>query len=584
MMDRLHVTACLTALLLILADSNISWPQAPAKGGESAKGGKKQTPALTADQQRALENLDRIALEARQIDNVATRTDLQSLIGDAVWDFDQSNARNIFLDAIKNARNIEDKRKSAALQTAVIKRIWSRDRTLAENLMKQLSEADSQKKEEASGDFGLSAQFGMKSGDPLAEQKLDLATSLLEENTGAAAELIAASLQKDVTFSGINLLSQLKSKDPETANQIFRGAVSQLPSMPATGAITAAIAMGNYVSPSCALCSQTTADAALAGPYYTAALQSLRRSLGQAYSPPPVKPELQARLVQYFHEMQAMLALTLSKFATPQDMAELETIYQQQLKTLEPGKQQKLQALRQMQNTTNRFDDLMQKMQSLPDQEQRDKALFSLVQAALRQEPAANSSNDLEETVEKIQSKELHDKAWSMLKSREVDQLAQSGELERAYALATKLTDPTIRAKALRKVFLAVKAQGSQVIRAADVLQQGLESLAKADASIESTQLMFTVSSDFANLKDFEGAFKALQASAESLGRLKRTDFEQTNTEAIANTLFDYRNTFGRLGGVDFDRAIFLAQSIKWREFKLAAEIATCRSILSRKA
>jgi hypothetical protein len=74
-----------------------------------------------------------------------------------------------------------------------------------------------------------------------------------------------------------------------------------------------------------------------------------------------------------------------------------------------------------------------------------------------------------------------------------------------------------------------------------------------------------------------------LESAAENLGRLKRIDFEQTNTEAIANSLFDYRNTFGRLGSVDFDRAMFLAHGIKWREFRLAAEIASCRSILSRK-
>ena len=575
-----HFKAGLTALMFVLSNSCICGAQVPTK---TTKGGKK-TPALTATQQRALENLDRIALEARQIDNAAIRTDLQSLIGDALWDFDTANARNIFIDAFKNARNIEDKRKAAAVQTAVIKHIWTRDRALAETLMKQLADVDPQKTEAASGDFGLAAEFGMKSGDPSSQQKLELARSLLEDNSGAAAELIAASLQNEVNFAGINLLSQLRPKDPELANSIFRDALNQLTNLPTTGAVMAAIAMGNYVTPTCTLCSQTAPVSSLAGPYYQAGLQVLRRSVGQTYTPPPVRRDLQDRLVQYFHEMQALLALTLTRFAGPSDIPALESIYRQQSQTLEPSKQQKLQALQQMQKVTNKLDDLVDKAEKVPDQEQRDKALFSLVTAAVRQRSVGDSLTDLEATVEKIQSKELHDKAWSLIKSGEVEQLIQTGQLDGAYTLASKLPDPTIRAKALRNVSRAVARNGSQVLRSSDVLAQALESLGKAEVAIETVQLMFNISSDLVNLKDYEGAFKALEVATQSLGKLKKTDFEQTNTEAVPFNLFDYRNTFGRLGTVDFDRTMFVAQTIKWREFRLAAEIAACRSILSRQA
>ena len=74
---------------------------------------------LSPAQQQGLENLDRIALEARQIDNPLIRTDLQALIGDALWDFDKANARKIFLDAFKNARAIEPLRRYQCLVACI---------------------------------------------------------------------------------------------------------------------------------------------------------------------------------------------------------------------------------------------------------------------------------------------------------------------------------------------------------------------------------------------------------------------------------------------------------------------------------
>ena len=93
---------------------------------------------------------------------------------------------------------------------------------------------------------------------------------------------------------------------------------------------------------------------------------------------------------------------------------------------------------------------------------------------------------------------------------------------------------------------------------------------------------MFKIAGDLINLKDYDRAFDALQSSSGSLGGLDKSYFEQTS-RAAPNSLFDYRGTFGRLGKLDFDKTMFLAQSIKWREFRLAAEIATCRSVLSKR-
>jgi hypothetical protein len=575
-------TIWLATIILLLTVSGTSLAQNSSPQKNVRPETKKSAPVLSLTQQRGLENLDRIALEARQVDNPAIRADLQALIGDALWDFDKRNARNIFVDAFKNARSLEDRREAATVTTIVVKHVWARDRALAEELMKQLSESKDPNPE-STKDSGVSAQFGMQSSDPTAQQKIDLARDLVEEDPAAAADLIEKTLAREVSFAGIAILNQLKTSDPERANRIFVRAVSQLQSMPATSAVLAAIAMADYVSPTCSVCQQQSSDATITRNFYAAGLRTLRRSLGESFAPPPVKRELQDRLVQYFHQMQAMLALTLSRFAAPADVSELQAIYRQQMQTLEVRKQQTLQALEQSQKAPDKLTELIQKVESIPDQEQRDLGMYNLVTLALRQDVTEDILKRLEEKAETIESKSLHDKAWSLLKLREIEKLTKAAEFDRAHVLSVRLPDPTIRARALRGLSLAVIRKGSATLHGPELLSEALDSLNRADISIERSQIMFKISGDFVNLRDYDRAFGALQLSTASIAQLERKDFAETTREAVPNSLFDYSGTFGRLGSVDFDKSMFLAQAIKWREFRLAAEIATCRSVLNRR-
>src|SRR5436190_3414009 len=573
---------CLVAVGMALVMSTVSLGQVSAGRNDNKKPVGKDARSLTEIERRGLENLDRIALEARQIDNSAIRTELQSLIADALWDFDRPHARDIFLDAFRNARALADKGQAAVAQTQVIKRVWVRDHAWAEELMKQLPVTNPDTKNDPQGDFGLSSQFGMKSASPVNQQKLELARELLETDSSAAGDLIGASLKNDVNFAGVNLLAQLRAKNPAAADGIFERAVQQLPTMTQPAGIMTAIAMGDYLAPSCGFCS-TAADAPPAGAYYASALKMLRSSLGQPIAPPPVKRELQDRLAQYYHEMQATLALTLSKFAGPTDLPQLEAIYQQQVQNLEPLKQRKLELLHNMQQSSDRFEDLRKTADTISDSDERDQAMLTLVQGAMAQNPSDERLAKLAELIEKIQSRDIHDKAWTLLKRLEVTRLTRAGKFDDAYALAIRLTDDTIRAQALRELALAVAQKGSQTLTSEAVLSSAIEALNKADDSIEKSRLMFRLTADFVNLKNYERAFDALRSSTAIMASLKREDFDDTNKSPAPNSIFDYRSTFGRLGSVDFDRAMFLAQAIKWREFRLAAEIATCQSVLGKK-
>ena len=75
------------------------------------------------------------------------------------------------------------------------------------------------------------------------------------------------------------------------------------------------------------------------------------------------------------------------------------------MRTLEPRKQQALQVLEQTQKASDKFDYLSSKVESITDQGQRDAALTSLVQLALRQDLTPELAGKLEEKIATIESK-----------------------------------------------------------------------------------------------------------------------------------------------------------------------------------
>jgi len=577
-----HLKICLLVIGLNLIGVSAFAVKAQTAGPNSAQIKKKRPPSLSPIQQRALETLDSLSMQARQIDNPAVRAELQSLIADALWDFDRPTARNIFIDAFKNARRLEDPDEMTAAQTEILRHVWRRDRALAEDLMKQLSTAAKEKGDGVGRDFGLSSQFGMQNSDPAVQQRLELAKSLIEGDPAAAAELISYSLQREVSFAGINQLKRLKATHPETADSIFGRAVTELQSLQPTAAVTAAIAMADYLSPTCSVCSQKSPNPAILAAYFPAALRVLRRSIGEVPRPAPLKPDLQQRVVQYFHEMQALLALTLSRFADPVELGELQGIYAERIQTLTPLKQRTMQAVEQQQKSSDRFADLFHNAETIAEPDQRDIALANVAQLVLRQDLDEKLLERLEEKIELIQSKPLHDKLWSLLKFRQVEKHIKAEELDRAYTSSLKLPDPVIRAKALRLLAAAVAKKSSERLTTSGLLIEAFESLKKSEPSIERSQIMFRITSDFIELKDYDQSFATLENSSASLEGLKESDFRETARGAVPNSLFDYRGTFGRLGRIDFDTTLFVAESIKWREFRLAAQIVACRSVLSR--
>jgi hypothetical protein len=279
--------------------------------------------------------------------------------------------------------------------------------------------------------------------------------------------------------------------------------------------------------------------------------------------------------------MQAMLAMMLTKLANPADAAELQKIYREQAQLLDSKRQQLLSAVGQIQQAPDKFSAAFSAAESLTDNDQRDAALSKLVEIALSQNSTDDFHQQLEDKISAIGPGALHDRAWSLLKIREVRKDIKDGKLEDAYGLSLRLPDRFVRAQALREVSMKLNVKSDLSLNAADILSQALQSAESASSSIERTGFMFKIVGNFVGLKENERAFDALLLSSTTVAQLSRDDFQKLPVSKVPTSLFDFAGTFGKLGSVDFEKTMQVAQGIKWREFRLAAEISTCRSILS---
>src|SRR5438045_9359073 len=122
--------------------------------------------------------------------------------------------------------------------------------------------------------------------------------------------------------------------------------------------------------------------------------------------------------------------------------------------------------------------------------------MLTLVQGAMAQNPSDERLAKLAELIEKIQSRDIHDKAWTLLKRLEVTKLTRAGKFDDAYALAIRLTDDAIRAQALRELALAVAQEGSHTLTSEAVLCAAIEALNKTDDSIADARLILRPTAD----------------------------------------------------------------------------------------
>jgi tetratricopeptide (TPR) repeat protein len=562
-------------------------PKQAAQKGAAKRAKQAKDVATDQAQQTAIYTLEEAVASARQLENPFTKIHLQTLVAEALWSTNESRAREIFIQALSDAADTDDAVKAQLLQRDVIKRAWLKSPALGRQLMEKAAAGQTQQTQGVAAPQTtptLAVQFGMKSPDPLAQQQLLLGGALIQDDPEAAAKLIRQGAESGATFALANYLMQLREKNPTLSDDIFLETLNRLPSMQTSAALSIAVSMTDYVSPNCALCpQQQIASDRVGRAYYAVTLSLLRRSVGQ---PVPIMSEqqsAQARVEQLQRQAQAMLAMRLTDLArryNAPEGAELQAIYQDAFEKINPRLKPTIDLMERTQRSDDRFETAFHEVESIPDQSQRDETLVRLVEIALQKGLDGEGLARLEQKIEKIKTPALHDRARSLFDLRQIEIAIKSKDVERALKLCERLPSGVMRAGALADVASALQRAGDRA-RALEVLGESLRQADKADGSLDRSATIFKIVSSFVSLKDDAQSFEALLTAADSLSRLRGDDFSKSQSdEVMPEKEFDFGTSFGRLAKVDFNRSLQIAQTIRWRELRLPAEIAVCRSVL----
>lgn len=182
-----------------------------------------------------------LATEARSYKNLALRARVFAQAADALWEADNATARSLFVRAWEAAEagdaegpsvNTKDvpkgvsvaylaglkKRDGNDLRVEVLIRASRRDRSLREQFLTKLK---SETVRDSSDAKNTSLSHDVFSGSEANLKRLLVARNLLAAGEVAAAKEVAAPALTEVTARSINFLSELRVKDPATADKIF---------------------------------------------------------------------------------------------------------------------------------------------------------------------------------------------------------------------------------------------------------------------------------------------------------------------------------------------------------------------------
>ncbi|MGB8510268.1 MAG: hypothetical protein WCD76_17965, partial [Pyrinomonadaceae bacterium] len=200
---------------------------------------------LSAEGRRALMVLIETAGEARRFDNSEQSAQVQTLVADALWVFDETTARAIFQRAWTAATQSDladnnnragnnsrgqtlnvsaDSAANASINTdareAVIAAAARRDRGLAEKFLRELN--DSNLKRDASVESN--AGYGRRSPTLLrvAAQRLKVARELLESGAyEEAAEMAAPAVAVGASADLMRFVLNLRDEEPRVADMLY---------------------------------------------------------------------------------------------------------------------------------------------------------------------------------------------------------------------------------------------------------------------------------------------------------------------------------------------------------------------------
>jgi len=534
---------------------------------------------ITPQKEQAISILNDLFVKTIEFADDKTRINTQAQIADALWEYDQQNARRQFTESFLSIERIEDEERSfplfdspkSFLRIGLLRLIAKRDADLAERLIKDVLKTPTKNDQ----------SLPIKKQSVRGNLYLNLANELIPTDPRRAADLIPKGFNSGFGTELIGALKFLGREESEVADKLLRQALSEIQPNPERPMMDLFI-IGQYFIPD----------------YKDPASHNNNEWNDDSSNPSqPIKPGLvepllnfafkavtiesaneqkrmsdakkQKRMVMFDLIDQGTVAWLLPLFEKHQpERAAFIRSYLGQIEDAIPTPVR--QAMNTHQPTT---------VKELLDEAQTKKKHFDKDLLYAEAARKAKSAGDFDQAIaitEKLSDKSMGMDVSSILNSATINAI-DKGDVDAAYRYAKEISDPFDRAKALCKIALK-SFEKRDLQRDYELINEAENLIAMSGSASEKVFPLLNVAAVVTAINPARG-FEAVNTAIEAINQIYSATSERGRMGFILDSA-TFDNSLGVLARTDFQRALRLALAITESEVSALAQLAVCRGAL----
>lgn len=521
--------------------------------------------------QQALLMLKGVVAEAQKLDVSVMKVKTLSQVADALWEYDQTQARRLFTDAFASIGLINSD-KSKALDRQLLNRESGKVLELRRGLLELTARRDAKLAEELRNtldDPSKDDSKGSKTTPPSEKEMLAWASAIGASKTQPeqTARFVNSYLSSGISRTLVAGLSGIHHQNPSLADQLFNNAVQ-----------VARIRQN------------TTGDVAILAEYilhheYMSAEEQKRTAIGgflifvlegaalKAAAGNPVSTEARENQEEY-----SMLQGLLPFFNL--NMPDKIPIIENRMGILRialAGTQDKTSSSLPQTRTA---DDWVKVAERLPRGKEKDRAFMQAARAAFH-EGDIDRAISLAEKIDDEGARSLtHSNALQQASLKSLD----TGSIEEAHRLAQGIGYMPIRVDTFLKITDKLRVK-KELARALEILEEIWGYTIKSDNSYSKAQALLVLTAMMTK-QDAERGFEFLRATIRTIDQVDPT-LPDLNSKILKASSFaldelSFSEPFSLLSRIDFERTARLAQTFNNKELALFAQVIACQQELLR--
>jgi hypothetical protein len=551
----------------------------------STTAAQKETERQVCDREEAFSLIQDQIAQSKTIDKAAARIAVLTQGADLLWPYRQSAAREAFQEAFELANQdfqsrskaVADKKSNSPDQRfIVIRAIARRDFEWARRLAKAIVEED--QRDEAAGVSTDSRNQG--------ETLLNVATSLLQNDSKSAVTFARASLKYPATVALSQFLFQLWATDQQAAGKFYQQALNVYVNAPVNELLYLSpypFGLNRVVGPEMQstffkVPTNFVADSAAQNSFLEVILrrgQGTTERSTQPVSGPARLPEM----------VQIYLALSSLRSLTTRDQVYAERVAGLQA-TLEPllsaeAQQDTANILQQQQDLNISVDTLVERIERERVPELKDRLIARVVLAA----KSVAELEQVESLIEKVSDSKFRNELLDWVYFKRAQKLISVGRLDEAAQLIAKVEQVDHRAYL---AFLLASESTRKIkdsVLAIQVLEDVAKTALKVPNTIEKARTLLGLTSTYAKF-DRPRAFEILEAAINVVSKINEPDLTSTaifrrigTSRFTMHAAYEIRGSsldtvFREFAPDDFVKSLWLANQLPDKPLRAAGTFA----------